>query len=335
MQKVYHSFKQFMNNHYRMKKILFGIVNKYPFYIAYDKIYTKRINGILSGIQLPQAISIETFNLCNLKCIMCPYKDMTRQKNVMTMELFRKVVLESKKMGINNVIVSFYSEPFLDPHIFERIEFVRKQDMHVMFYSNGTVLNDEKIRKLLDNPPNKIIFSFDGGTKETYEKIRVNAKFDVVTGNIRRLVGERNRRGMKEPAIEVNCTIQKENYHELDAFKKLWDGVVDGYDFGIVDNREGEGHEGDLTVERSKVVYPCRRLWNEMIVLSSGKVALCCVDFDGKVVLGDTNEQSLDNIWNGELYSKIRDLHQQKMGDKVALCRGCSKLYRAAQVAWW
>src|SRR3989338_5061220 len=175
MQKIYHSFKQFMNNHYRMKKILFGIVNKYPFYIAYDRIYTKRINDILKDIQLPQAISIETFNLCNLKCIMCPYKDMTRQKSVMTMELFRKVVLESKKMGINNVIVSFYSEPFLDPHIFERIEFVRKQDMHVMFYSNGTVLNDEKIRKLLDNPPNKVIFSFDGGTKETYEKIRVNA----------------------------------------------------------------------------------------------------------------------------------------------------------------
>src|SRR3989338_7163216 len=207
--------------------------------------------------------------------------------------------------------------------------------MNVMFYSNGTVLNYEKIKKLLDNPPNKIIFSFDGGTKETYEKIRVNAKFDVVTGNIRRLVEERNRRGMKEPAIEVNCTIQKENYHELDAFKKLWDGVVDGYDFGIVDNREGEGHEGDLTVERSRLVYPCRRLWNEMIVLSSGKVALCCVDFDGKVVLGDTNNQSLDDIWNGELYSKVRDLHQQKMGDKVALCRGCSKLYRAAQVAWW
>src|SRR3989338_10512883 len=143
MQKIYHSFKQFMNNHYRMKKILFGIVNKYPFYIAYDRIYTKRINDILKDIQLPQAISIETFNLCNLKCIMCPYKDMTRQKTVMPLDLFKKTVMEAKKMGINTVILSFYSEPFLDNLIFERIEFVRSQGMYVMFYSNGTVLNEE------------------------------------------------------------------------------------------------------------------------------------------------------------------------------------------------
>ncbi len=335
MQKLYHSFKQFANNHYSLKKLMFALINRYPFYIAYDKIYTRRINAVLKDVQIPQAISIETFNLCNLKCIMCPYKDMTRQKTVMPMELFKKIVLDAKKMGVNTIILSFYSEPFLDHLIFERISFVRGQDMYVMFYSNGTVLNSEKINKLLANPPNKIIFSFDGGTKETYEKIRVNGKFDVVVSNIRNLVEERNRHGMVEPMIEVNCTIQKENYHELDLFKNLWDGIVDGYDFGIVDNREGEGHEGELEVERSKIVYPCRRLWNEMIVLSSGKVALCCVDFDGKVILGDASKRSLSEVWNGELYSKIRDLHQQKMGDKVALCRGCSKLYRAAQVAWW
>ncbi len=335
MQKLYHSFKQFANNHYRVKKAVFGIINKYPFYIVYDRIYTRRINSVLKGIQLPQAISIETFNLCNLKCIMCPYKDMTRSKTTMSMDLFKKVVMDTKKMGIKTVILSFYNEPFLDPQIFERIEFARKEGMYTMFYSNGTVLGEGKIEKLLENPPNKIIFSFDGGTKETYEKIRVNGKFEVVTGNIKRLLEERNRRGMSEPRVEVNCTIQKENYRELEAFKELWDGVADGYDFGIVDNREGEGHEGDLGVERSRVVYPCRRLWNEMIVLSSGKIALCCVDFDGKVILGDANNQSLEEVWNGELYSKIRGLHQQKMGDKVALCRGCSKLYRAAQVAWW
>ncbi|MBI4170699.1 MAG: radical SAM protein [Candidatus Aenigmarchaeota archaeon] len=335
MQKLYHSVRQFVNDHYSLKKIIFALINRYPFYIAYDKIYTKRVNSVLSDVQLPQAISIETFNLCNLKCIMCPYKDMTRAKATMPMELFKKITLDAEAMGVKSLILSFYSEPFLDPHLFERIAFVRGRGMYVMFYSNGTVLNEGKISKLLENPPHKIIFSFDGGTKETYEKIRIGGKFDMVTANIRRLVEERNRRGMSEPAIEVNCTIQKENYHELDLFKKLWNGVVDGYDFGIVDNREGEGHEGGLEVERSKIVYPCRRLWNEMIVLSSGKVALCCVDFDGKVILGDAGTQSLADIWDGELYSKIRDLHRQKMGDKVALCRGCSKLYRAAQVAWW
>lgn len=335
MEKLYHSFKQFANNHYALKKLLYVVINSYPFYILYDKVYTRRISSVLKDLQLPQAISIETFNVCNLKCIMCPYKDMTRSKSAMPMELFRKVVLDAKRMGVYTIILSFYSEPFLDSLIFERIAFVRSQGMYVMFYSNGTILTDEKIGRLLQNPPNKIIFSFDGGTKETYEKIRVNAKFEVVTANIRRLVEERNRRGTKEPIIEVNCTIQKENYRELDAFRRLWDGIADGYDFGIVDNREGEGHEGELEVERSKVVYPCRRLWNEMIVLSSGKVALCCVDFDGKVILGDTNAQSLSEIWDGELYGKVRSLHQQKMGDKVALCRGCSKLYRAAQVAWW
>ena len=166
-QKLYHSFRQFVNNHYRVKKVLFGVINRYPFYIAYDKVYTKRINAVLKDIQIPQAISIETFNLCNLKCIMCPYKDMTRPKDRMPMELFEKIVADAQSMGMKNVILSFYSEPFLDADIFARIAVVKKHGMDVMFYSNGTILADEKIDQLLANPPTRIIFSFDGGTKET------------------------------------------------------------------------------------------------------------------------------------------------------------------------
>lgn len=324
-----------VNSHYTIKKTVFAIINKYPFYIAYDKIYSRRVSSILNGTGAPTTISIEPFNLCNLKCIMCPYKDMTRGKEEMSMNLFRKIVLDAKNFGMKMVILSFYSEPFLDRHIFDRIAFVKNQGMEVMFYSNGMTLNKEKINIILENPPTKIVFSFDGGTKETYEKIRVNASFDRVVQNIRNLVKERDRRGLKNPIVEVNCTIQKENKNEIGSFEALWSGVVDGYDYGIVDNREGEGHDDGLRVKASQILYPCRRLWNEIIVISSGKVALCCVDFDGKVIVGDMNKQTLEEVWNSPLFKNIRDLHVKNMGDQVALCKGCDKLYRSAQVAWW
>ena len=40
--------------------------------------------------------------------------------------------------------------------------------------------------------------------------------------------------------------------------------------------------------------------------MSNGKVALCCIDSDGKELLGDFNSQSLREIWENEKFKEIR-----------------------------
>ena len=137
-------------------------------------------------------IDIETYNVCNLRCIMCSHPNMTREKVQMGMDLFKKIVDEAVASGVRGACLSNCNEPLLDPLLFERIKYAKSRGMQdVVCVSNGTLLTRDKVDKLLDSGLDSIYFSFDGATKDTYEKIRVGANFKKTRGNILRLIRER------------------------------------------------------------------------------------------------------------------------------------------------
>ena len=109
---------------------------------------------------------------------MCPYPDMTREKVLMSMDLFKKIIDDATTNSIKEVCLNFYNEPLLDPLLFERIKYAKSKGLRVMFNSNGCLLTEEKINALLDSGLDSITFSFDAATKETYEKTRVGGDFE-------------------------------------------------------------------------------------------------------------------------------------------------------------
>src|SRR3989338_4370509 len=76
--------------------------------------------------------------------------------------IFKKVVDECVSNGINKFNLNFYNEPFLDPMIFERIEYLKLKGVRVQLFSNGSVLDDDKIDKIIKSGLNDIKFSVDG-----------------------------------------------------------------------------------------------------------------------------------------------------------------------------
>jgi len=48
---------------------------------------------------------------------------------------------------------------------------------------------------------------------------------------------------------------------------------------------------------------------------------LCCADFDGTTILGDLNTQTIEQVWNGDLYRAARRAHLESGGPDV--CRAC------------
>ena len=176
-------------------------------------------------------LEIESHNVCNLKCVMCPYPIMTREKTLMKMELFEKIVDDGAASGIREINLSLCGEPFLDTLLFERIRYVKSKGMQSNFYSNGTLLTKDRIDTLLETGLDSIIFSFDGGTKETYERIRVGADFKKTKGNLIGLIKERNRRGLKKPTILITFTTQKENSTISKPSEPFGRGLLTGLTF--------------------------------------------------------------------------------------------------------
>jgi len=156
----------------------------------YNRLYYPVIRRKTSALNGFTAIDIETYNVCNLKCKMCPYPKMTREKVQMSMDLFKKIIDDVAQSNISQICLHLYSEPLLDTMLFERIKYVKSKGLWVEFASNGTILTQDKIDAIFDSGLDFINFSIDAATSGTYQKIR-GADLEKTKNNIIQLKRER------------------------------------------------------------------------------------------------------------------------------------------------
>lgn len=318
-----------------LKEMAFGIAYLPGINALYKKIYINNISRKLANFKLSDLIiSIEPSNVCNSRCAMCPYQKMTRPKETMPMELFKKIVDDCVGEGIRNFNLNFYNEPFLDPFIFERIAYLKLSRLKVKLYSNGSVVDAEKTEKILKSGLDEVIFSVDGAKKETYEKIRIGLDFDATIFNILRLTKRRNESDLRTPRILVAFVKQDINKNEIKDFQEFWKDKADKTIIAFDDNRN-ETSPFFKNGEINLTAFPCKKLWTELVVMSNGKVPLCCIDCDAKVILGDFKTQALAEIWNSAGFQKIRDWHVNFQSGRMALCRNCVHSYRMNLRSWW
>ncbi|MGB3557061.1 MAG: radical SAM protein, partial [Geitlerinemataceae cyanobacterium] len=72
---------------------------------------------------LPRGLYIEGTNTCNAKCTFCAYPQMERPKQIMPIEDFRRAIDEYVEMGGKHVAITpIVGDPFVDPHIFDRLD---------------------------------------------------------------------------------------------------------------------------------------------------------------------------------------------------------------------
>lgn len=112
-------------------------------------------------------------------------------------------------------------EPTLSPSLWRALEWTKGlEDTTIHLFTNGLLLDDDKIDKIIDSKVTLINFSCDAATKETYKKIR-GGDFNRLTTHIRRFRQRREAYGKDLPQISMNMTLMKENIAELPAFVEL------------------------------------------------------------------------------------------------------------------
>ncbi len=275
------------------------------------------VYDLVSG-SFPAVVRIETTNACNAKCIICPHKNLSRTKKRMDEELFVRAVDECAANQCKEVHLHNFGEPLIDKSLAERVRYAKSKGIaKVKIFSNGSLLTRERGRGLIEAGLDEVKISFDGATREEFERIRHPLKFDEVVGNIRDLVDERDKAG-SAMQVKVACC----STTDKDATMSSLEGIVDDFSFGKIHNWGG----AEDCATTGKVRKPCSRVWRTFTLLSNGDVALCCLDYDGQQVLGRLDENtSIREIFRGEAYRRIRRLHRGAQQDEIDLCRNCSK----------
>ena len=99
----------------------------------------------------PVEYIVETTAKCNLYCPMCPRETHKQPKEDMTDDIFNRLVEESGDSAEHMMLIGL-GEPFMDPKIFERIEFCERHHISTLLSTNGTFLDERMSARLLDSP---------------------------------------------------------------------------------------------------------------------------------------------------------------------------------------
>jgi len=287
--------------------------------------------------KFPSLVDIELTNHCNLSCSVCVQQIMTRDKGFMEWELFQKVIDECV---LHNTPVRLIrlGEPFLHENIIEFCAYAKQKGLPLHITNNGLAISESDMKSLIDMELDVLIFSFQGASKEQYEIMRNNDRYDELVSNIAKIVELREDR--KKPYIHISSTMMDESKDEIIRFMDYWAGIADSVGVGktnLAQLSEGqlkslksmgkfEALKKRMTIKR--VYSPCTEVYQKLSVDWNGKVTCCCGDYDNFMVVGDTAVSSLFDIWNhsGDL-KRFRDMLDRNMHKSMPLCSTCYHTY--------
>lgn len=299
--------------------------------------YKRRKNPCISP---PTIIWIEPTNKCNLKCIMCP-NSLREKKELgfMSWELFTKIIDESSAF-IRTATLHLSGESLLHKDIFRMIAYCEDKGIRTRLHTNATLLSEENAHKLLESKLSFLGFSFEGYNKETYEKIRVNAKFESTLNNIIAFLKLRDRMKKKKPYVVLYSVIlHQENEDEKNEKEKFYRFLEEEHIDEIIQtsayNWAGIFEETDLFDHHNyaSTFYPCPYTWTALSILWDGTVVPCCLDINGDYRLGNVKEDSLIKLWNNEPMQWLRSRMNEQNYHEIKLCSKCDLLWQTK--AFW
>ena len=284
---------------------------------------------------LPGAIWIEPTNVCNLRCIMCP-NSIIKQKNpgFMDMNVYKKIIDEVESFA-SFVILCISGETLLHPKFTEMVKYAKDNGLAVYLSTNATVLTPKLSREILTAGLDWINFSFDGCSKEIYERIRVNADLDKTLKNIinfLKIKKELKSKTQAELQILVMDTEGEESYQKnIEKFA----GNFKGLPLDYIQKRKPSTWGGFLSGTKKFVPKSlgdqfshCSYLWSSLHILWDGRVVACTSDFFGINVLGKFPEKTLKEIWNDQPMQKFRGAMVNKKYLKYNQnCQNCDSLW--------
>lgn len=289
----------------------------------------------------PLKLHLEPTSHCNLRCVMCPQSmGATKGNGYMDMDLYRKIIAEARQFVLE-INLFFRGEPLLHPQIVEMVRIAEEAGIAIHLNTNATLLKGKLVEGLLDAKLSKLTVSFDGGEKESYEKMRRGARFEKTLENVTTFLKAKKDRGTGKPYVTLQVIRffdeTKKRPEVPESFVSLFDGLpVDEFDpiwahgwaGTMTDNQEFQaapyGHN----------FYPCNWLWKSLAICWDGKVATCCGDFGPADVFGDLNNSTLREVWNGPQMTHIRTLHRQGKLGELPLCRGCDAPWQPDGPRW-
>jgi MoaA/NifB/PqqE/SkfB family radical SAM enzyme len=165
-------------------------------------------------------IQVEVTTRCNAACVYCPhtaYRDVW-QDRFLSLAAFRRLWPALKKTRL--VHLQGWGEPFLHPDFFSLAALARQAGCRVGTTTNGMLLDDEKLRQVVESGLDFIAFSL-AGVGENHDRARPGTSFRKILDCIQNLNRLKVAAGCATPEIHIAYLLLKSGLPDLENLPRI------------------------------------------------------------------------------------------------------------------
>ena len=255
-----------------------------------------------------KSITIEVTNRCSAACIMCPREKMIQNLEVMDFNVWVKLIDNCVELGIEMLDLCGYGDVFLDKGLFDKIAYAKTINPNFKIYisTTGIAMNKKKwedIVKWVDI----LKFSIYGMSKEVYEKVMANVKYDRAYKNILGLL-ELNKKHNNKIYTIGNYIVMEENKHEFDDWINFWEPKLsEVYAWSPHNYVDGRKYR-DISGQEQKTCG--RPLQGPLNIAVNDEAHVCCFDYNKLLTVGSIKDKTLTEIMNSDRMKEIQEKHR-------------------------
>jgi radical SAM protein with 4Fe4S-binding SPASM domain len=315
----------------------------------------------------PKIYNIETTNYCNMKCVMCPRTMYMTRKNIWIDDsMFENLTDNIKKYSdkdlnhffdwvendykqsmkevsengfyfsvvSQHLVLHGFGEPFLDKNLLKRINTCTKKNIPTYFSCTPATMTLEKAEKAMMAGLGVLKFSLDALDEKKIQEIRgKKANFKESIDKILHLIEFKKKNNLNTLLVPcmIDLSMEETDTEMHKEFLSFWkDKDVFAY-IKSQDNRWLYENDKDLKSKSHYSKQYCEYPWLSLSVMADGNVVPCTQISNSELVMGNINENTLEEIWNGENYTKLRQMHVDGSFPKGHKCKDkcdMKKLYQ-------
>lgn len=180
------------------------------------------IGCLKAGRAVPLLVFIRPSKRCNAKCKMCSFWKKNNEQ--IPFSKMRKIIKNAAELGTKEIRLSG-GEPLLYPYFFQTLKLIKDNGMDSSFITNGSLLSQKNVKKILALSPKQIHVSIDFPIPEEHDKERgFPGLWEKAVQGVKLL---KNTPSQKKPKIILNFIVSNKNFLLLPSMLNIQNTVFD------------------------------------------------------------------------------------------------------------
>ena len=183
----------------------------------------------------PYKMKIESTNICNTRCQLCPtgLGLRGRRKGRMAYEQYTDLIKQVRR-HLFALDLSMWGDPLVAPDIYKMIGHAHDNGIWTYISSNlhgfkieprkqrdGSFESRDDATKLIESGLDMLTCSLHGASQDTFEIYQPGKDFGDALAKVRHIVETKKRLNSSTPAIQLNFVVTKHNEHEIEPFREM------------------------------------------------------------------------------------------------------------------